>query len=295
MSILAAGALKEVLESENLSGVVRVIGTPAEETTGEKVPMAAAGLFDDCSFVMMAHPSSASSYVWFDSLAADPYEFTFSGKAAHAAAAPWEGRNALNGLQLFYHAVDMLRQHVRPEVRMHGIVVEGGAAPNIVPSKASARFLLRAPWRNYLNALEEQVFDCARGAALATGTKVEWRLFGNRMDNMLRLKSAETMMMHIMRDELGEPINENPQLTGSTDMGAISWRIPTIELQIKISDTEIPPHTVEFQRAARGKNTAGPMGKAAKGLARMGLTVLLDEGLRRSMREEMEQRKQSLL
>ena len=295
ISILAAGALKEILETERLSGVVRVIGTPAEETTGEKVPMAAAGLFDDCSFITMAHATTGSSYVWFNSLAADPYEFTFTGKAAHAAAAPWEGNNALNGLQLFYHAIDMLRQHVRPEVRLHGIITEGGSAPNIVPSRASAHFLLRAPWRNYLNVLKEQVYDCARGAALATGTKVEWKMFGNSMDNMLRNTIAEKTMASIMQDELQEPINENPTLTGSTDMGAISWRIPTIELQIKVSDKEIPPHTLEFAQATRGANALVPMGKAAKGLARMGLRVLLDEGFRSSMHEEMEQRKRNLL
>ncbi|SLM18514.1 Amidohydrolase [uncultured spirochete] len=295
MSNLAAGALKDVLEAGNISGVVRVIGTPAEETTGEKVPMAAAGLFDDCSFVMMAHPTTASSFVWFNSLAADPYEFTFMGKAAHAAAAPWDGVNALNGLQLFFHAVDMLRQHVRPEVRLHGIVVEGGSAPNIVPSRASAHFLLRAPWRNYLNVVKEQVFNCARGAAIATGTTVEWKMFGNAMDNMLRNTIAENTMTHILQDELAEPINSNPTLTGSTDMGAISWRVPTIELQIKVSDKEIPPHTVEFAQAARGPGALSPMAKAAKGLARMGLRVLLDEPFRRTVHEELDQRKKDLL
>lgn len=294
MSILAAGALKAALEAHDIPGVLRVIGTPAEETSGEKVPMSAAGLFDDCSIVMMAHPSSADSLVWFSSLAVDPYEFSFLGRAAHAAAAPWEGRNALNGLQLFYHAVDMLRQHVRPEARMHGIVIEGGSAPNIVPSKASTRFLVRAPGRNYLNQLKEQVFDCARGAALATGTQVEWKLFGNSMDNMLRIKAAEDMLTHIMQDELGETISENPTLSGSTDMGAISWRVPTLELQIKVSDEEIPPHTLAFAKAAYGPGARPPLARAAKGLARMSLKVLLDENFRKTMREELERRKKEL-
>ena len=178
---------------------------------------------------------------------------------------------------------------------MHGIIIESGSAPNIVPSRAVAHFLLRAPWRIYLNELLEHVFDCARGAALATGTKVEWRKFGNSMANMLRNKAAETMLKTIMENEVGEPINDNPTLTGSTDMGAISWRVPTIELQINVSDTEIPPHTVEFSKAARGPNAWKPMEKAAKGLARMGLRVILDGNFRRSMYEEMEQRKRSML
>jgi len=293
MSILAAGALKKVMSEENIRGAVRVVGTPAEETTGEKVPMAEAGLFDDCSIVMMSHPTTGLSHVGFNSLAVDPYEFTFVGKAAHAAAAPWDGLNALNGLQLFYHAVDMLRQHVRPEVRMHGIIKEGGVAPNVVPNRASAHFLIRAPWRTYLNAVLEQVFDCARGAALATGTEVSWKKVGNSMDNLLVDASAESMFKEILRNEVGEAIEEHPTLTGSTDMGAISWRVPTMELLVSVSGEVVPPHTVDFAKVARGPESWKPMGRAAKGMARAGLKTLLDEGLRASMTADLERQRRA--
>ncbi len=291
ISVLAARALKHVLEKENIPAQIRVIGTPAEETTGEKVPMAKAGLFDDCDLVLMAHPETGSSFIGFNSLAVDPFEFTFAGKSAHAAASPWEGKNALNGLQLFLHGIDMLRQHVRPEVRMHGIVTEGGSAPNIVPSKAAARLLLRAPWRTYLNEVVEQVFDCARGAAIATQTEVSWSKCGYSMDNMLPNPTGKNMLKKIMEEEVGEPINDYPSLTGSTDMGAISWRLPTLELLICVSEQEIAPHTVDFGRACRGGKARSALSKAARGLARASLKTILDETLRIRMKEDYEKQK----
>ena len=291
ISVLAAQALKEVMEEFDIPGVIRVVGTPAEETTGEKVPMAEAGLFDDCDLVTMAHPETGKTFVDFNSLAVSPLEFTFSGKAAHAAAAPWDGRNALNGMQLFFHALDMLRQHVRPEVRIHGIMLEGGVAANIVPSRATARVLFRAPWRKYLNGVVELGLDCARGAALATQTGVMWETSGHNMDNLLRNRVAESMLEEIMEQEIGEPVDREPTLTGSTDMGAISWRRPTMELLISISDAPIAPHTVEFANAAHGPRALAPLGKAARGLARAALKTMLDADLRRRMNAELEHQK----
>lgn len=291
ISVLAARALKEVMEEFDIPGVIRVIGTPAEETTGEKVPMAEAGLFDDCDLVTMAHPETGKTFVDFNSLAVDPYDITFTGKAAHAAAAPWEGRNALNGMQLFFHALDMLRQHVRPEVRIHGIMTEGGVAANIVPSRATARVLFRAPWRKYLDEVTKLGLDCARGAAIATQTEATWKTSGHRMDNLLRNRVAESMLEEIMENEIGEPVDREPTLTGSTDMGAISWRRPTMELLISISDTAIAPHTVEFANAAHGPRVLKPLGKAARGLARAALKTLLDADLRRRMNVELEHQK----
>jgi len=291
ISVLAARALKHVLEEKNIPAKIRVIGTPAEETTGEKVPMAKAGLFDDCDLVLMAHPESGSSFIGINSLAVDPYEFTFIGKSAHAAASPWEGKNALNGLQLFLHAVDMLRQHIRPEARMHGIITEGGAAPNIVPSKAAARLLIRAPWRGYLDEIVEKVFDCARGAAMATQTEVSWSKCGYSMDNVLPNPTGKRMLKEIMEKEVGEPINDHPSLTGSTDMGAISWRVPTLELLICVSEQEIAPHTADFAQACRGDRAKSALCKAARGLARAGLKTILDETLRKKMKEDLEEQK----
>jgi metal-dependent amidase/aminoacylase/carboxypeptidase family protein len=115
----------------------------------------------------------------------DALEFTFIGKSSHAAAAPWGGRNALNGLQLMFHAIDMLRQHMLPEARIHGVINKGGEVPNIIPAKTIARFYIRATNRSYLNHLVQKVKDCARGAALATQTVVEIKCFENSFDEIM--------------------------------------------------------------------------------------------------------------
>jgi len=126
MSTLAGVAIARILRDGKTKGELLVIGTPAEETNGAKVLMADKGVFDDIDLAMMIHSGGGKSFVKYRSLALDALEFEFRGKSSHAASAPWEGRNALNGVQLFFHAIDMLRQHVRPEVRMHGIIVKGG-------------------------------------------------------------------------------------------------------------------------------------------------------------------------
>ena len=144
MSVLAGTALAEVL-ADDLTGEIRVVGTPAEETNGAKVAMADTGVFDDVDFAMMVHGGSGGeAHPLYRALALVPVEFDFRGRPAHAAAAPWEGLNALNGLQLFYHALDMLRQHVKPDTRIHGVITKGGDAPNIVPDFAQASFYFRS-------------------------------------------------------------------------------------------------------------------------------------------------------
>ena len=165
---LAAIGLASVFDE--VKGELRVIGTPAEETNGAKVTMAEQGVFDDLDLAIMIHSSGNKSYVKYKSLAMDAIEFSYKGKPAHAASAPWEGRNALNGVQLFFHAIDMLRQHVKPEVRMHGIIYKGGDAPNIVPEMAICRFYFRAPTRAYLDYLVDRVRRIALGAAMASET-----------------------------------------------------------------------------------------------------------------------------
>jgi amidohydrolase len=141
-----------------VGGTLSVVGTPAEEVDGAKCSMADKGLFDGYDLAIMIHADAATSSPAFRSLAMDGYRFTFRGKPAHAAAAPREGVNALNGVQLLFHALDMLRQHIRPEARIQGVIDAGGAAPNIgsrgSPGAVSS---FRAPTRDYLNGLGSAV------------------------------------------------------------------------------------------------------------------------------------------
>ena len=200
------------------------MGTPAEETNGAKVEMAEKGVFDGCDFAIMIHSHCGKTIVKYRSLAMDAIEFTFKGKTSHAAAAPWEGINALNGLQLFFHAIDMLRQHVKPDVRMHGIYYEGGTAPNIVPERAKGRFYFRAPKRAYLDQIIEKVCDCARGAALATGTEVTWRNFEASFKDMLPNQAAEELLEVCSQNSAFR--HGNRGIHGSSDVGDVSYKCP---------------------------------------------------------------------
>lgn len=280
MSVLTALSLLPILK--DIDCELLVAGTPAEETDGAKVEMSAKGLFDGCDFAMMIHSCGGKNMVEYRSLAMDAVEFTFTGKTSHAASAPWEGRNALNGLQLFFHAVDMLRQHVRPEARMHGIVYDGGAAPNIVPERAVGRFYFRAPKQAYLDEIIKKVHNCARGAALATETEVAWRNFEASFMDMLPNGPAETMAKKYFA-EMALEVTPCSTFMGSSDMGDVSYRCPALQPEIDISGENIEAHTRAFAEATQKPRAHEAMRDGAKIIGRCLLEVITDEELRGRM------------
>ena len=291
MSVLAGAAL--ALNHGESGAEIRVVGTPAEENNGAKVAMADAGIFDDVDIALMFHINAGYTSPVYRALAIYCYEFTFKGRAAHASSFPWEGRNALNGVQLFFHALDMLRHHTRRDMQIHGIITNGGEAPNIVPESAKARFYFRAPWKEYLSAQLEKVFTCARGAALATETEVSWRTAEAAFDNMLPNPAAEDEMGRIL-GELGIPVKINLKPDGSSDVGNVSWRCPALQGEFDVADgRKIVHHTREFTRiVSGGEHTRRCLSKGAKALARMGLRVVYDEKLRSRIRADfMNERK----
>ena len=159
------------------------IGTPAEETIGGKIDLVRAGAFEGVDLVLQMH-LGAHTELYAHSQAMDSIEFTFEGRAAHAAAAPERGINALDACNLTFAGVNCLRQHVTPDVRMHGIISEGGVAPNIVPSHCVVKFYVRAAHRSYLDTVTEKVINIARGAELMTGAKMSYRFFENPFDEL---------------------------------------------------------------------------------------------------------------
>jgi amidohydrolase len=283
MSVLAGLGLLPLMK--DIPGELLVVGTPAEETNGAKVEMAEKGVFDGCDFAIMIHSHCGKTIVKYRSLAMDAIEFTFKGKTSHAAAAPWEGINALNGLQLFFHAIDMLRQHVKPDVRMHGIYYEGGTAPNIVPERAKGRFYFRAPKRAYLDQIIEKVCDCARGAALATGTEVTWRNFDASFKDMLPNQAAEELLEGLFA-EFGIPVTEIEGFMGSSDVGDVSYKCPAVQPEMDICGRNVEAHTREFAEATTTEIAHEALRSGAKIIARSALEVLLDEKLRERMWED---------
>ena len=292
MSLLAGIALAEAVKGE-LPGEVRVIGTPAEETNGSKVEMADKGVFDDVDFAMMIHAAAGSTRPLYRSLALVPLEFTFKGLPSHAASAPWDGLNALNGLQLLFHSLDMLRQHVRPETRIHGVIMKGGDAANIVPDHTQGNFYFRSPSRIYLETVLEKVYNCAKGAALATGTEVSWRNYEASFHEVLPNLEVEAQMTKVL-EELKIPYLKEPHWGGSTDVGNVSWKCPTMHLSLAFTEKEIAAHTREFAAMAGDRELVKPgIANGAKAMARMGLRVLTDPETRKSMKDALEKAKKS--
>ncbi|GHS89719.1 amidohydrolase [Synergistales bacterium] len=296
MSLLAGIALADALEGakEKIPDwEIRVIGTPAEETNGAKVGMSEKGVFDDVDFAMMAHASSGLTKPVYRSLALVPLEFSFKGRSSHAASAPWEGLNALNGLQLLFHSLDMLRQHVRPETRIHGVITRGGEAANVVPDFAQGRFYLRSPSRTYLETIVEKALDCARGAALATGTEVSWRHYETSFREILPNVEVESQMMKTL-DELNIPYSPTPHWGGSTDAGDVSWRCPTMHLSLSFIDKEVAAHTRDFAAVMGDRRfVEGGVSNGARAVARMGLLAIADPSILKKMKEDWDAAKKA--
>lgn len=282
MSTLAGLALGKV--SAELDGEIQVIGTPAEETNGAKVAMAEMGVFDDLDLALMLHCGGGVSFVRFQCLAVDALEFTFTGRAAHASSSPWSGRNALNGVQLFFHAIDMLRQHVPPDVRMHGVVTSGGEAPNVVPDHGTAKFYFRAPKRPMVEEIVRKAKNCARGAAMATETEVSWESVETSFDEMTPNEPAEKVMEEIL-EELGVAPSEGPGPLGSSDIGNVSRRCPALQPVLAITERPVELHTGEFADVTTSVEAHEALLTGAKALALMALKTFSDKDMRMALKK----------
>jgi amidohydrolase len=236
-----------------LGGELLVIGCPAEEgavdNAGGKVVLVEAGWFDNVDAAMMVHPSTRNA-VGGTSNARVALELKFHGKNAHAAGAPHEGINALDAAIQSFNGWNALRQHLKPDVRIHGIITRGGVSPNIVPDYAEVRMYVRSRDFTYLKEVEEKVKNCARGAALATGARVEFRYTAKPYYNLVTnrtLASAfadnlSALGLEVSRDDGGS--------TGSTDMGNVSHVTAAIHPYLAICPPGVAAHSREFAAAS---------------------------------------------
>lgn len=288
MSLLAAAGLATIMDK--IPGELQVLGTPAEETYGGKIFMAERGAFDGLDFSMMIHTSAGASCVPHRSMACRGYRFTFEGIASHASGAPWKGRNALNGVRILFDALDMWRQHLPPEIRIHGVVEEGGYYPNIVPAKAVAKIEFRAPDQKMEEDLVAKALDCARGAALCTGTKVSWDFFEGSFDCMNPNPAAENMVQKIF-DEMGIPTVPPRPAGGSTDVGNASWHCPALQPSLDISNgVEVPGHTREYVAISTTPAVHPRIVIGAKILAKSMFIVLTDDAVASAIRADFKTR-----
>jgi amidohydrolase len=287
-SAIGAGlALQEVMAE--LRGSVWVLGTPAEESaapnSGGKVHMVNAGVFEEVDAAIMFHPATETVMTLDRSLAARGFEFYFHGRAAHAAGAPEEGINALDAVVQLYNAISMMRQQLRADARVHGIILSGGAAANIIPDYAAIRYRTRADDTEYLSEVVERVIACAEGAARATGCRLEWKEYMPGYENTMPNSVLLELMVANLRS-LGLTVNTQRKRAGrgSTDFGNVTRRVPGIEARIGITEqVDVPGHSVEFREAAGSDRGRQAMLSAAKGLAMTAVDLLArPDNLRRA-------------
>lgn len=280
---LAAGAL-----ARDLGGRVRVLGTPAEEGGGGKIALARRGAFASGEAALMIHPADAD-LLRMSSIAIHTVDVTYEGRAAHAAAAPWEGRNALDAAVLGYMNVAALRQHIRPDERIHGIFTEAGEKPNIVPRRAAATWYVRSATLASLQPLKERVTACLDGAARACGCSMTttWddHAYADVRDNTA-LVSAYAHNMAALGRPPEDPETSGRRVVGSTDMGNVSYLMPSIHPMVKIAPDGVPIHTEEFAAYARAEGADAAVLAGATAMAMTVIDIWDDAALRRSAREE---------
>jgi len=316
-SVGAAIAVKDWLVQTGTSGRIRLYGTPAEEGGSGKVYMLRAGLFDDVDFALHWHPSDENSAAARTSLANRSAKFRFHGRSAHAAGAPERGRSALDGVEAFDMMVNMMREHIPQDARIHYVITKGGNAPNVVPDFAEVFYYVRHPTAHGVDKIWARVEDAARGAALGTGTTVDWEVIhGNNpllvnetlakmVDEKLREVGGVTYTKEEQKfakkiyasfatpdNALGSQEEVQPYERtlgyGSTDVGDVSYATPTVGLRTATWVPGTSSHS--WQSAAASGMSIGFKGAqtAAKTLALAAIELYTNPELREAAREEFE-------
>jgi len=281
-----AGILLSCLVDE-IGGAVVVFGTPAEETNGAKVIMAERGAFHDIDIAMMAHPYSGHVKSG-SSLAMVALQFEFRGKTSHAASAPEKGINALDGVINTFNNINALRQQVKSDARIHGIVKEGGKAANIIPDYCVAQFYVRAATKTYLLELTERVKNCARGAALASGTELTVSDYELSYDNLVTNQKLSSVYTEILAG-YGAVIEEPRPENGSLDAGNVSHICPAIHPYFDITErVPVNPHSTDFADCTLTDYAYDQMMITAKSLALTGANIIRDQDLFDAIQFEFE-------
>jgi aminobenzoyl-glutamate utilization protein B len=317
-SIGAAIALKNHMEREKISGTIKVFGCPAEEMLNGKNYMAAGGAFDGLDVCMHNHPMMENSVWNFHSAASMDLWIEWHGRAAHAGAMPWEGRSALHAAEIFLVAANMMREQILPTARMHYQILDGGQAVNVIPDYAKVLFRYRGPSAENILENVAWIRDIAKGAALATQTKAEVTNLGGIYDCLQNDVFAERMNDHMKqyfpiewadeeqafakaiqkkmgKPEVGMAVDVMPvpvgvEMGGSSDVGDVSWNVPTMGAVYSSWPRGIAPH--QWGCTATNGMSIGRKASlhAAKVLAAMGFDLMTDAKLLKAIRKEFDER-----
>ena len=286
---VAAGlGVKAALETSGApGGTLTVMGTPAEEEGSGKVRLFENGAFENIDTAMMIHPAPVA-IIAPSILAACSLEITFTGKAAHAAAFPWEGLNALDAAVTAYNSISVLRQQMKPDWRVHGVITNGGAKPNIIPEKSVMEYYVRAPTGTELVELKKKVELCFEAAATATGCEVT---ISQTCSTELEVINNPTLCQLFADNLRGMGVEKFAQkgvLTISTDMGSLSYMLPAIHPFYVIGSGAETNHAREFTRVANTPEAHGETLVYAKAMAHTCLDVLLQPGKLEAVKQEFQ-------
>ncbi len=308
-SVAAGVEIKKLIEQKKLTGTIKVYGTPAEEGGSGKVYMVRAGLFNNVDAVIHWHPGNENGVTMTSALANISAKFRFSGISAHAAASPERGRSALDGVEAMDHMVNMLREHVPQETRIHYVITQGGKAPNVIPDFAEVYYYVRHPKRDIVKAVFDRVVRAANGAATGTETTVQYELIGGTHDLLLNRTLAGVMQQNFekvggvsytaeeidfakkLQATFGFPVNAIDSAGvvkklrilsdaggGSTDVGDVSYAVPTVGLRAATWVPGTPAHS--WQAVACGGTDIGVKGLvvAAKTMALTAIDLYTNPG-----------------
>lgn len=286
-SLLAAASLKQVID--DIGGEIRVYGTPGEEggeNGSAKGSFVREGFLKDVDAALCVHPGYKHTLSG-PSLANDPVDVEFFGRASHAAAQPEHGINALDAVLNVYSSINALREHLPSDVRIHGIITHGGDAPNVVPEYASARFYLRALTRPTLNDVYTKFENIVKAAALATGCTYKFGLFQNSVDNTVVTPLFDALYERNLIEN-GETLSneESALVGGSSDVGNISQVVPVIQPTISISDTPITPHAIDFKAASISPRGIASIELGATLLAQTAFDLITNPDLLNEIKEQ---------
>ncbi len=288
-SIIAAAAagagIASKIAADQYGGVVQVIGTPDEENTGGKGLLIKAGAFNGVDAAMMIHPDIYDNAIIL-ALACQSLDVEFFGKGAHAAAAPEQGINALEAMLLSFNAIDALRQHVKDKVRIHGVITDGGQAPNIIPAHSAASFNVRAGDTAYLEEVKRKVIDCFTGAGIATGARLEYN-WGEVCYAAMKNNLTLARLFKENMETLGRKVKISEEGTSfSTDMANVSEVVPALHAMVKIAPPQIKHHTPEFALAAMSEAGVKGLLDGAKALAMTAADLMANPANLESARKE---------
>ena len=316
-SVAAGIEIKKLIEQKKISGTIRVYGCPAEEGGSGKVFMVRAGLFNDVDVAIHWHPGDNNSVTLMSALANKSAKFRFHGIAAHAAASPEKGRSALDAVEAMDNMVNMMREHIPQETRIHYVITNGGKAPNVVPDFAEVYYYVRHPKREEVVKIFDRVVKAANGAAMGTETTVDYEIIGGTHDLLLNETLAEDMQLNLEKvggvnltaDEIAfgkklqatfgfaAPAIESAAIIkplkrgetaggGSTDVGDVSYTVPTVGMQAATWIPGTPAHS--WQAVACGGTEIGTKGMmaAAKTMALTAIDLFTNPALVAKAKQE---------